>query len=277
MSLASKLFQILFVPEVTTPLKTLDLPLGGSSSPIDALAVLVDFLAVTNSKSANEIDAPSSYDDDEEGLTTVQALRASLRIANRMTGNTAESLGLHPAVYFTNDQGKHNRFLFLGMAAVITRKLRSNDSLWFKKFTLRRKEVEEFLIANKSAIGIVLQNLSKKQRIPKMRDMFEYLVSETNATQDLDPVSVFRHLALRGKIIDLTLTELGSSFTDDTKSRIFYKDAITRAAVCPICGGLLDPAKSVSYDHIQRVSEGGLGTAENGQMVHPYCNTGMKG
>jgi hypothetical protein len=167
-SLASQLFQILFVPEVTTPLKTLDLPLGGSSSPIDALAVLVDFLAVTNSKSANEIDDPSSYDNDEEGLATVQALRASLRIANRMTGNTAESLGLHPAVYFTNEQGKHNRFLFLGMAGGITRKLRSNDSLWFKKFTLGRKKVEEFLIANKSAIGIVLQNLSKKQRIPKM-------------------------------------------------------------------------------------------------------------
>jgi hypothetical protein len=42
-SLASRLFRILFVPEVTTPLKTLDLPLGGSSSPVDALAVLVDF------------------------------------------------------------------------------------------------------------------------------------------------------------------------------------------------------------------------------------------
>jgi HNH endonuclease len=133
------------------------------------------------------------------------------------------------------------------------------------------------LIANKSAIGIVLQNLSKKQRIPKMRDMFEFLVSQTSTGRDMDPASVFRHLALRGKIIDLTLTELGSSFTDNTKSQIFYKDAITRAAVCPICGGRLDPAKSVSYDHIQRVSEGGLGTAENGQMVHPYCNTGMKG
>jgi hypothetical protein len=27
---------------------------------------------------------------------------------------------LHPAVYFTNDKGKHNRFLFLGIVALIT-------------------------------------------------------------------------------------------------------------------------------------------------------------
>ncbi|MGH7074337.1 MAG: HNH endonuclease [Stellaceae bacterium] len=88
---------------------------------------------------------------------------------------------------------------------------------------------------------------------------------------------MFRYLGLTGKVFDLTLTQLNTEFTNDTKSQIFYKDAIGRAAACPICGGLLDPAKSVSYDHIQRVSDGGLGTPENGQMVHPYCNSGVKG
>ncbi|MGH7073306.1 MAG: DUF262 domain-containing protein, partial [Stellaceae bacterium] len=94
-SLAAKLFTVLFVPASTTPLKTLDLPLGGSSSPIDALAVLVDLLAVTNSKSTDEIEHPSSYDDDDDGFLTVSVLNGGLRIANRMTGNTSESLGLH--------------------------------------------------------------------------------------------------------------------------------------------------------------------------------------
>jgi hypothetical protein len=37
-----------------------------------------------------------------------------------------------------------------------------------------------------------------------------------------------------------------------------------------------DPNKSVSYDHIVRVSEGGSGDQTNVQMVHPYCNTGYK-
>ena len=47
--LASDLHRIIFEPEATTPLKTLDLPLGGSASPVDALAVLIDFLTITNS------------------------------------------------------------------------------------------------------------------------------------------------------------------------------------------------------------------------------------
>ena len=45
---------------------------------------------------------------------------------------------------------------------------------------------------------------------------------------------------------------------------------------CPICGGMLDPKKSVSYDHIERIREGGAGDIENVQMSHPFCNTGYK-
>jgi hypothetical protein len=48
---------------------------------------------------------------------------------------------------------------------------------------------------------------------------------------------------------------------------------VTKILECPICGGLLDVEKSVSYDHIRPIREGGLGVAENGQMVHPYCNS----
>ena len=47
-NLAGELHELIFEPEATTPLKTLDLPLGGSKSPIDALAVLIDFLVVSD-------------------------------------------------------------------------------------------------------------------------------------------------------------------------------------------------------------------------------------
>jgi hypothetical protein len=160
--LAAQLHKILFDPQVRAPIKTLDLPLSGSASPVDALGVLVDFLAITNSRSPDKIDSPSSYADDETGDKTVEVLRGGLRIANRITGNSAASLGLHPAVYFSNDRGKHNRFLFLGIAALITQKVRNNDADWFRKFTAARQEIEDFLIENKSLIGIVLQNLAKR-------------------------------------------------------------------------------------------------------------------
>jgi hypothetical protein len=38
----------------------------------------------------------------------------------------------------------------------------------------------------------------------------------------------------------------------------------------------MEPKKSVSYDHIERVRDGGSGDLDNIQMAHPYCNTGYK-
>jgi hypothetical protein len=46
---------------------------------------------------------------------TVQVLKNSLNVLERITGNEPKSLGLHPAVYFYNEKGKYSRFLFLGM------------------------------------------------------------------------------------------------------------------------------------------------------------------
>ena len=276
-SLAADLHRLLFEPEVTTPLKTLDLPLGGSKSPVDALAVLIDFLAVADARVNIEKLADAAIPPDDSGDKTVEIMRSGLQIAHRITGNGSESLGLHPAVYFSNDKGKHSRFLFLGVCALIAEKLRNNDGGWFRKFTLARSITERFLIANKSLIGIVLQNLSKRTRVSRMREMFRYLVDEGADGRVPDAQSVFQHLGLSGKIYDVTSTPRSIAFSDDTKSQIFYRQAIERAIDCPICHGLLDTSKSVSYDHITPVRKDGLGSAENGQMVHPYCSSAMKG
>ncbi|PJI41822.1 DUF262 domain-containing protein [Ferrovibrio sp.] len=283
-SIATELFKLLFVPEATVPLKTLDLPLGGSSSPIDALAVLLDYLIVANTKSGDAkeltvediLDSTPLFQVDDSGEATIKALQEALKITKRITGNTGESLGLHPAVYFTNDKGKHSRFLFLGVAAAVADRIRNNDDGWFKKFTLGRHAIETFLIDHKSVIGIVLQNLSKTQRIPKMKALIDYLVSEASHERALNPEAAFKHIGIGGKIYDLSVTKLGVAFSAETKSQIFYRQAIQHALKCPICSGLLDPSKSASYDHIKPVREKGLGSAENGQMVHPYCNTGIK-
>ena len=276
--LAGELHRIMFEPEVSTPLKTLDLPLAGSKSPVDALAVLIDFLSVADPKAHLDklADDSAVVNADETGDKTIEALNNGLKIANRITGNFIGSLGLHPAVYFSNDKGKHSRFLFLGMCALIADKLRNNDEQWFRKFTEARGLMEAFLIKNKSLIGNVLQNLSKKGRIPRMRDMFRYLVDECSNERMPETQAVLEHIGLSGKIFDLTATPRAVRFSDDTKSQIYYRQAIDTAQKCPICKGLLDVSKSVSYDHITPVRDGGLGTAENGQMVHPYCNS-MKG
>jgi Protein of unknown function DUF262 len=161
---AADFYELLFEPESNLPLKTLDVPFGGSVSPVDALSLLIDFLTISGSRQA-EVLTIDKYPADETGDATLGVLRRSLAILNRITGNSPGSLGLHPAVYFYNERGKYNRFLFLGMTALLTERMRNNDDTFFKKFTGARSAIESFLVENKSLIALVQQNMSKAQRV----------------------------------------------------------------------------------------------------------------
>lgn len=274
--LAKKLYTSFFEPEVDMPLKTLDVPLGGSVSPVDALGLLIEYLTISGTTQSNGARPIDKYENDPDGEETRRVLRVALSIIEKMTGNSHGSLGLHPAVYFYNEKGKYSRFLFLGMASLIAEKLRNNDDGYFKKFTYARKNLEKFLIDNKSLIGILLQNMGKGNRVSKMRDLFAFLISES-ADRLVAPEEAIAHLGLRGRIIDVNAAQLGPTrFSDEDKSQIFISKALTNAITCNVCGGKLDPHKSVSYDHIKRVRDGGLGNPANGDLVHPFCNTGVK-
>ena len=63
---------------------------------------------------------------------------------------------------------------------------------------------------------------------------------------------------------------------DDTKSATFINTALKSAIKCPVCDGYLDSKKSISYDHIKPKREGGLGSIDNCQLAHPYCNQSVK-
>ncbi|KAF0811950.1 hypothetical protein IGB42_03492 [Andreprevotia sp. IGB-42] len=272
---ANDFYKLLFEPESNLPLKTLDVPFGGSVSPVEALSLLIDFLTVSGARQAEGLTIDKQLDD-ETGEETIGVLQRSFEIFNRITGNTPGSLGLHPAVYFYNERGKYNRFLFLGMTALITERVRNNDSNFFKKFTRARSAVEQFLVANKSLIALVQQNMSKAQRVPRMKKLFEYLIDTVSSGEILVTEDAIAHLGLRGKILDVNSIHPPLNFSDDTKSMMFVTAALANALKCPICNGYLHPTKSVSYDHIIRRENGGTGEVTNGQMTHPFCNTGMK-
>ena len=137
-------------------------------------------------------------------------------------------------MYFYNENGKHSRFLFLGMVSLIAEKLRNNDSEWFKKFTKVRQRVEEFLIENKSLIGIALQNMGKGQRIPKMKELFEFLVDETfDFKTPLSPEKAIAKLGLRGRILDVRAIQTSPKVSDETKSAVMVRTHIKAAVKFP--------------------------------------------
>ncbi len=56
---------------------------------------------------------------------------------------------------------------------------------------------------------------------------------------------------------------------------MYIREVISKANRCKICGGYIHK-NSLTIDHIKRKEDGGLGTIDNGQISHPYCNTTYK-
>jgi len=76
------------------------------------------------------------------------------------------------------------------------------------------------------------------------------------------------------KVAPLT-EEDKDSFSSSQKSEIFIKEAIKHLPRCSICKGYIH-CNSISIDHIERLQDGGRSIVTNGQITHPYCNTGYK-
>jgi hypothetical protein len=245
-------------------------------SPVDALGLLVEMLSIAGTRQ-HGVKSIEQYPEDSTGEGTISVLKNAYEVLSRISGKDSGSLGLHPAVYFYNEKGKYSRFLFLAVVSIIQEKLKNNNSEWFKQFTSARASLENFLLDNKSVIGMLIVNLSKGQRVSKMKDLIELLVSEFKTPgTEVTIEQAIASLGLSGRIVDVRSITKSPVISDDTKAAVYLRDALPKALHCPICNGLMEPKKSVTYDHILRVRDEGSGDMDNVQMAHPYCNSGYK-
>ncbi len=155
-------------------------------------------------------------------------------------------------------------------------KLANNDSGYFAKFTKVRADLERILVDNKDLISIILQRVQSYRRTDRFQSLLDSLVSGLLEGNPITEDYIVTATGFTGKILTGTATKASKDFSDDTKSGVFIRSALSSALKCPICGGYLDVAKSVSYDHGTRVREGGAGTADNCALTHPYCNQSVK-
>jgi hypothetical protein len=272
---ASVLNELLFQPGVDEPIKTLDLPLGGTSSPVDALKMLIDLMAIVDG-STNPSKAIEALAEDLDGQDTLDILKRLKRNVKWVTGNDASSLGLHPAVYFYTERGKHSRFLFLGVFKCISDKIRNNNKGWFSKFTNVRSDLEKMLIDRKSLINQGLSNVNSNQRIERVEALLNHSVAMLSQGSKIADKDILQMLGLEGSAGSLSIIDVPKGFSKDVKSAVFLQDALDNAVKCKICGGYLHAEKSVSYDHKIALKDGGPGSVNNAQLTHPYCNTGIK-
>ena len=273
---AKQINELLFDPEILSPIKTLDLPLGGSRGMRTAIQTLIDLCIIANRNQAGTPVKLGDTLDDTDGNGTLKALHKTKSLVDKVTGNSNGSLGLHPAIYFYGPSGRHSSYMFMGTMELIARKVVNNDSDFFKKFTSVRGDLENLLIEKKDLISTIIQRHISGRRAGIHASVLEFIIKtllDKKTPTDTDLVAVSH---LEGKIVIGSLTTSSAEFSDDVKSKAFIASAIAKAQRCTICDGYLDPAKSVSYDHGKDKNSGGIGDLGNCNLTHPYCNTGYK-
>lgn len=275
-SLSQRIHSLLFDPEISRPIKTLDLPLGGPKGVRTALQALIDLALIATRDQAGNPKTVEETIDDSAGTATMDVLNKILGLGKRVTGNDGGSLGLHPAVYFYGPTGRHSGPFFMGTMTLVGKKLSNNDRTFFKKFTKVRGNLESLLVDHKDLIALLVQKHLGPKRVGAYAVFLDGLIDHLNNQYATSEEDLVRLAGLEGKIFFGTNQAGGREFSDDTKSRVFITTALAPAPKCPICSGYLDPEKSVSYDHIIQARIGGNGSVENLQLTHPYCNQSVK-
>ncbi|AFY92355.1 GmrSD restriction endonuclease domain-containing protein [Chamaesiphon minutus] len=272
--IAQEINHILFEPKLHTPIKTLDIPIGGKLSSAQALSLILDFVNI-----ANNIDFDKNIiDDDGTGEKTIFFLKNTRKIVYRLNSNKPSSLGLHPIVYCYSRDGRYRNVSFF---AVVDFVMELEKRKKINEFIDVREEFENLLLSNDYLIKQIYEKYRDVQKSYKFVSYFfqEVIVhlkngkSERDTVKEIASTDKFKYLNIRE-----STTQSDSQFKDfdkNQKSEIFLNEALQNPPKCKICNGLMHK-NSISIDHIQRKADGGFATLDNGQITHPYCNTTYK-
>lgn len=268
--IAAEINTTLFTPKLKNPIKTLDLPIAGKLYSAQTLPLIVDMIGIV---CGTNDDTP----DDQNGHGTIDILKQIRRISRIINSMHPSSLGLHPAVYFYSQEGRHKSSSFLATLDFIC-KLKNKDE--FKDFINIRSKFEKFIINN----DYLIQQINRKYRIGQKSYIhisnFLQLIKSC-LLEGKDSHEIIDYIKSSDKFDYLTFHKFENSrsdnpkFNTEQKSAIYLREVIEKAPRCAICDSYLH-ANSITIDHIERKREGGLARLSNGQLAHPYCNTTFK-
>lgn len=271
--LAKEINAVLFAPKLQTPIKTLDIPIGGKNYSAQTLPLILEFVNIVNDISA---DFKQTLDDDFVGDKTVKFLINTRKVAWRINSIHASSLGLHPVVYFYSQDGRHKIASFYAILALIKILDEQNN---FNHFISVRPKFEEILVQ----YDYLVQQINRRYRsaigsYSHIKDFYLAIIDHLHNGKDKETgiADIMKSNKFNYLTANVDVTEIASSkFSTERKSAVYIKEALNNAPKCQICGGFIH-RNSITIDHIDREQDGGLGTVENGQISHPYCNTTFK-
>lgn len=270
--LAKSISDMLFDPPIRSgALSQQDAPLGGVGYNVLQMSFeLVNRLNDVPAMRANMAASKIADMEDENGDVTVSYLEKVRRDLCRLTGNSPDSLGIHPYVYLYSRGGVYRvscLYAMLDLAKKLTKKP------YGERFKDVRKDFEKYIKNNKSHISEIVHRYGSKEKSSKpITVYFQFIIdtliegknvdNEIKKSEDLNYVLATFPNA-KGK---------GMSFNRTTKNAVFIRTALENLIPCGICSGAIHSGSFVT-DHKVRKREGGSNEDSNGQVVHPICNS----
>lgn len=263
---AQNIHQLLFEPNIQRPIKTLDIPMCDKSN--NALTLVFDFVSrISGDK--DELD--------RDGSVTLLCLDKVEKVVQQINSTYSGSYGLHPIIYCYSSRGNFRPASFYGLLEFLTALNTKQDLL--KKFICNRRSFEEFIFCNDYIVQRIID--TQRRGLQSAKHISEYysdtiqLLAEGKSQSDI--IAQYSENPKYAKLISAQPNNVitSTTFNSGSKSEVYIREAYKQAPRCAICGGLLHK-HSISIDHITRRREGGLGNPDNGQLSHPYCNTGIK-
>lgn len=269
-NLASDINKVLFSPKLQRPIKTLDLPIAGKGYAPGTLTLILDLVNLVN-----DVSNETKLGDDDNGDNTIKFLYNTKRIINRISGSHPSSLGLHPAIYFYSPQGRYQSTSFLSIIGLLKTFTNNEDYI---KFTRNRRNFEEFILKYKTFVQQVNHKYgSGIKGYRYLQDMYKIILDCLESGIDNEDIIIClkkKYSFLKTDDIFVVEPET-KEFSSGTKSAAYLREALKDPMRCKICGGLIH-VNSISIDHIIRKEDGGIGSLDNAQLTHPYCNTTYK-
>ncbi|MFD8793969.1 GmrSD restriction endonuclease domain-containing protein [Streptomyces vinaceus] len=290
-ALAKDVYDLIFRPTLDLSIRSTDLPVAGRGYSADSLKMvfeLVNFVnklrpemwrteASTRRRTSPQQETVAILADDSDGSATIQFMRSTKKAAEKIAGNSPASLGFHPGVYFYSATGRFQPAAFLA-AVAFAQDLVERRRL--AKFTELRDQFEDFLVKHKYFLNQIVQAYGSLQRsLLPILEMYKILLGSLidglGEEETIERIRANPTPRLPVKVITEDDRKHGRNFSSETKNAIILRKTLDHSLRCEICQARLY-LRSMTIDHKVRKEDGGTGDPNNGQLTHPYCNSGYK-
>lgn len=270
-SIAKDIFDVLFNPDSRDYIKSFNAPIGGLANTAQTLPMIFHFVNF-----ANGVKDLSLVQDDLNGSKTVDYLKNVRKISRRLGGPHMSSLGLHPFVYFYSPTGKHQPILFHAIVSFVA----DMDTNSLVRFTSVRRAFENFVVRNRTLMSQIIRKFGSKdsgrENLVRFYSVLTEVISDRNEADIVPGIlkrdSSFSFLQPAESAEGVVHSK---EFSSDTKAAVLIREHFKSGLRCSICGGFM-PVSSITFDHITHKRSGGLGSSDNAQLVHPFCNSTAK-